>query len=479
MSSTKRLLSRRNILQSAALAALLAPVMRWQDARADLPAAPRRVILIYSACGPMVVSGPASGSETNFTFKDWWKPLEPYKADGIFFSNLSSAGSKIAPGPYNGVSGGHGLGGQCFAGYGTLSDGYASAGETIDQLIGRRLEAENRAGVVRSVVWGLSSNPFGGNVWTSNQGGRPIAITPEPDPSKAWAALFGNFVGNGASDEEKARAAAALAKQKSVLDFVNADCASLKTALGAEGARLLDEHCTTLRSMEQNLSSTLTAGGSCAKPPQPVEQNWENPEVIDAQMDAYIDLMAMSLACELTNVIAFEFASGAIRLASSYGVPSSPLADSGDSGPAHHPWTHQNLTIQPTHDAMRIFMTFYSTQVAKLVGKLKSTLDASGKPLLDSTMVLWLTELGGQDNNTYEGHICTGQPAILFGGGQGTFRTGRFLQGPSQGIDIAGEVEGGRMSAQLLVSLIQYMGFKDVNTVGATGVSGPLTSLYV
>jgi hypothetical protein len=127
---------------------------------------------------------------------------------------------------------------------------------------------------------------------------------------------------------------------------------------------------------------------------------------------------------------------------------------------------------------MRIFMTFYATQVAKLVDKLKNTIDASGKPLLDSTMVLWLTELGGQENNTYEGHICTGQPVVLFGGGQGTFKTGRFLQGPSQGIDITGEAEGGRWMAQVLISLIQYMGLADVNTVGASDARGPLAALY-
>ena len=476
MSTARRLLSRRNLLQSAALAALLAPVVRWRDASADGLTAPRRVILIFSPCGPMTVSGPASGTETNFTFKDWWKPLDPYKADGIFLSNLSSTGSKVVPGANGNPPNGHGLGGQCFAGFGNLpNDQYASAGETIDQVIGKRLEAEKRAGLVRSVLWGLSSNPNGGNVFT---GSGPMPLVPEADPSKAWQALFANFVGQGATDADKARAAAAMARQQSVLDFVNTDCAALRDALGSEGMRLLDDHCTTLRSMEQNLSTTLPNNGACAKPADPGEKNWEDPELIDSQMDAYIDLMAMSLACELTNVIAFEFASGAIRLASSYGVPSSPVADSGDSGPAHHPWTHQNLTIGPTQDAMRIFMTFYATQVAKLVAKLKTTLDGSGKPLLDSTMVLWLTELGGSESNSYEGHICTGQPVVLFGSGPGTFKTGRFLQGPSQGVDLQGEVEGGQWMAKILVALIQYMGLTDVNTVGATGVNGPLESLY-
>jgi len=41
-----------------------------------------------------------------------------------------------------------------------------------------------------------------------------------------------------------------------------------------------------------------------------------------------------------------------------------------------------------------------------------------------------------------------------------------------------GYQEAGRDMARLMVSLVQYMGLTDVNTVGATGVTGPLTSLF-
>src|SRR5262245_3212153 len=117
-----RLLSRRNLLKNAALMALLAPVLRAMDARGGGPTSPRRVILLFQPNGPMVATGPASGSETNFTFHDWWKPLEPHRADGIFFSKLSATGSQIVPGDaaHNGLAEAHGLGGQTFAGYGTV-----------------------------------------------------------------------------------------------------------------------------------------------------------------------------------------------------------------------------------------------------------------------------------------------------------------------------------------------------------------------
>src|SRR5262249_46371726 len=98
--------------------------------------------------------------------------------------------------------------------------------------------------------------------------------------------------------------------------------------------------------------------------------------------------------------------------------------------------------------------------------------------LLDSTMVLWASELGGSPDNT-DFHQTSSVPAVLFGNGQGTIKTGRYIHGkspdlPSSG---AGYVQAGRDMAMLLVSLIQYMGLTDVNTVGSTGVTGPLTLL--
>lgn len=461
-----KLLSRRNLLKSAAVMALVGPVLARREALgAGGATSPRRLILVYSPNGPITAIGPASGTETNFTLHDWWSPLERHRADAIFVSHLSSTGAGQVYGS------GHGLGGQSFSGAGSLDDAYNAAGETIDQTIARRLEAENRAGLARSVAWGLEYGNW--NAFWSEAG---RTISPELNPSNAWAQLFANFMAPSATPEDQARAAAAIARQKSVLDFVDTDCVALRDALGAEGMRLLDEHCTTVRSMEKNLTATLAP--SCTKPNDPSTRDWQNPENIDDHVAAFIDLMATALACELTHVIGFQFGPEAARLqlASSYGVPSSPLADSNDSGPAHHPWTHQPVS-QLMNDAMRIFTQFYSSKVALLIDKLKSTNDASGRPLLDSTAVLWVSELGGSDGGVDGAHVTGNVPAVLFGNGQGTFRTGRYIHGSSTGGD-PGSVEGGREMAQLMVSMLHYMGLNDLDTVGGANANGPFTALY-
>ncbi len=418
----------------------------------------------------MKANGPASGTETDFTLHDWWKPLERHKANGIFMSHTACTGAGTVDG------GGHALGGQTYSGYGAGSGGdqYANNGETIDQVIGKRLEQEGRAGVVRSLVWGNVSNSEAGGTGDAFCAGPGRNIRPETNAKKSWEQLFASFMAPAVDPQSQARAAALLARDKSVLDFVINDCQSLHGALGTEGLRLLDDHCTTLRSMEKNLNSTMVVGGDCRRPDAPADIDWPNPEHRDVQTSSFNDLIATTLACELSHVIAFQIGAQAARnqLPDNYGVPSSPQADSGDSGPAHHPWTHQGDSSQKT-EALRIFTTAYAEQVASLLDKLETTNDARGMPLLDSTMVLWLSELGGSEDNG-DAHITKSVPALLFGNGQGTFKTGRYLHGKSA----QDYEEAGRDNARLLVSLIQYMGLTDVNTVGATGVSGPLASLY-
>lgn len=466
-SPIKRLLSRRNLLRNTALMTLLAPMLRKLDAGAQAAVSPRRVILMFSPNGPMTVTGPASGSESAFTLHDWWKPLERHRDVGTFMSHTAVTGQGLLN------ANGHALGGQTYSGYdgGGNGDQYAQNGETIDQVIGKRLEQEGRAGVMRSLVWGNVSNSQTGGTGDAFSAGPGRGITPETSPAKAWTELFANFAGPDVSPA----AMAVVARDRSVLDFVLADCVALQGTIGSEGTRLLDDHCTTLRTMERNLTGGMPAPGTCARPATPPDVDWGDKEQRDLQTTQFNDLMALTLACEFSHLIAFQIGGQASRnqLPARYGVPSSSVVDSGDSGPAHHPWSHQNDSGEKT-DALRIFTTTYSEQVASLIDKLKSTNDAMGAPLLDSTMVLWLSELGGSENNQ-DPHLTKSVPAILFGNGQGTFKTGRYLRGLSND----DEAEAGRDNARLLVSMIQYMGLTDVNTVGVTNISGPLTSLYV
>jgi Protein of unknown function (DUF1552) len=463
------LTSRRRLFQNAALLAFVSPMLRRLDAVAASPMAPRRVVFLFSPNGPITQAGPASGTQTNFTLHDWWSPLEPVKADGIFMSHMACTGAGTVA-----AGGGHELGGQVFsgAGAGFGGDQYRQNGTTIDQLIGKRLVAEQRAGLVKSVVWGNSGDTGTGNAFALGNGQN---IAPEVDPVRAFNQMFGKFTTPGQTPDA-VRKAKLLARDKSVLDFLNKDCVALKNGLGTEGMALLDEHCTTLRSIEMNLGANLPTTQACTKPNAPSGLPGTIEEGIDAQSTAFTNLIASSFLCELTHVVAYQFGSQSARnrLASSYMVPSSSQVDSGDSGPAHHPWTHQSNTADKER-ALKIFTQFYSSKVAQLVSKLKTTIDSSGKPLLDSTLVVWISELGGDGNR--DAHTTGSLPVMVFGGGQGGFKTGRYLKGTSADGG-TGYKNAGSDTAKVLVAAMQYMGLSDVKTIGTCNVNGPLTSLF-
>ncbi|MDX2054666.1 MAG: DUF1552 domain-containing protein [Polyangiaceae bacterium] len=474
-SRTSSHISRRSLVANTALSALLAPVLRQRDAWGS-ELSPRRVIFIFSPNGPMMASGPVSGTEHKFKFHEWWGPLARHRAEGIFFSHMAATGQGVVKGN------GHGLGGQVFSGYGAGFGGnqYANMGETVDQVIGRRLEAENRAGLVRSLVWGLAGTSQAGGTGEGFCAAPGRNISPEANPKRAFAQIFGRFM-DPSGKVSLSAAEASITRDRSVLDFLARDCAKVQSELGTEASHLLDDHCTTLRSMERNLVSGFLdnpALNACQKPRQPAERDWGKPEHIEPQMAAFNELISTVLACELSHVIAFQFAGQAARnrLPEHYKVPSSAKVDSGDSGPAHHPWTHNDPSAERTV-ALRIFTRFYATQVASLLDKLKATRDAHGKPLLDSTLVVWASELGGNEN-TRDPHETGSLPVMLFGSGQGTFKTGRYLQGKSVDTRPAGLRAAGEDMARLLVSAVQYMGLPDVKTVGATMVDGPLSELY-
>lgn len=467
-----QLLSRRNMLRHAALGALLVPVIRLRELQAA--PAPRRVIFIFNGNGPHEVAGPASGTSgtSNFTMHDWWKPLDRHRADGIFISHMAVTGTGQVPGNA------HGLGGSMFSGYGAKD--YTNLGQTVDQVIAKRLEAARRHGAVRSVVWGLASGATG----TAFSAGPSMDIQAELNPQNAWRSLFSQFVPPALGPNA---AAALLARKKSVLDFVSQDCKAFGDALGAEGQRLLEEHCTRVRSMELALNQQQAPATSmCSKPNDPGAKTWTDPENVDVQMDAFIDLISKSLSCELTHVVAFQLSGQAARnrIASRYGVPASDVESSPDDvGPAHHPWTHNGGRTTERNKALRIFTTFYADKVALLIDKLKSTVDISGKPLLDSTMVVWLSELGGNPSNL-DAHNTGSSPAVIFGNGQGTFKTGRYIRGKSaetmyeDWTPQGNNIESGRDMAKILVSMIHYMGFTDINTVGEANANGPFMPLY-
>lgn len=448
------LLTRRGLLRGAGALTVAPFLERW--AAAQPSSAPiRRVVVIFSPNGPQFERGPTEGTEHSFTLHDWWSPLERHKSKGLFFRNVHQAGV-----PFGEVdSYGHQSGG-CGALTARTTEGTRTGtGPSIDQFIAQQLQQRGVVTPQRSLLMGLYDR--GGPPWFE-AAGEPVQ--PLHNPYRVLDALAPSFGSTGPS-----AAQALLQKRHFVLDPLAEDCRRLRQRLSGQGRAMLDAHCGNIESLEASVAEALTPGRSCQAPAGPIaslpdDANWNDRESRDAAMRAFIELTALSFACDITRVVGIGFGRQASRFAipERYGVPSSGRVDSGDSGPQMHAWTHQAARRDEARGALRIFYHWFSNQVAQLLDALESTTDIDGRPLMETTLVLWTSEFG-QGGSHHNGNV----PVMLFGHGDGRFQTGRHF-----------EAEGAREDKalvlhQLFVSMIRYMGLSDVDTFGNAG-RGPL-----
>ena len=99
---------------------------------------------------------------------------------------------------------------------------------------------------------------------------------------------------------------------------------------------------------------------------------------------------------------------------------------SGRSGIAgvtqgHHTVSHHSDNAAYP-DAYRKISRWYAEQFAYFLGKMKTTMDASGKPLLASSLIVF-----GSDIHDGNEHGHTKLPIIVAGQGNGTVTTNRII----------------------------------------------------
>lgn len=462
--------SRRRLIQQMGAWPLLWPVVRARRAHAQGEGtAPKRVVVIFNNNGPIMETGPATGNgETSFEVHDWWGPLARHKADGNFFVGFHQAGVPF---------GEHNEWGHQSAGTGALTARTTektnnATGPSLDQFIGQELQ---KAGIVtpkRSLLWGLEGGTGNWGPWYE-AAGKPVS--PETNPYRALADIAPALGQRGGTPQIDRR----LLRKHFVLDAIYKDCKAMVQSLGAEGKALLDFHCGNLESLERSVRTTLAQQPAstldCSAPEKPnttlaQNANFTQAENRDQAARAFAHLIPLAFACDITRVIGIGFGNTASRFAlpASYNVPSAAQVDSGDSGPQHHAWTHTYNEGEDKRRALRTFTRWYSEQVATIVDLLKSTPDADGKPLLESTLVLWTCELGASPFNRLEPHPNEAIPVVTFGSSRGAFRTGRMLKAPDpRNRDSALTLH------QLFVSVIRHAGLTNISSFGNRG-SGPL-----
>lgn len=469
---------RRRFLQAAGLTTggLFLPSLFSSRAHAQ-SAPPRRLVIFFSELGftrsefEMRIPGlPVSGTEdwsfdltgmAEGEFSKVLAPLHRHRQSLIALENLSAP---IAMLDHHGDAHAQGFCAQLTGNKARSTDGFTSHATTpsLDQIVARALREQD------PLLTDLTSLTFapstGGSApgqfghwpfYTVAPDGSAQKVPAEDQPQQAFNRLFPNA--NGTPTPVGAA-------QSSVLERLAARYTRVADRLSVEDRQKLSAH----RDMIVDFERRLTMAAQCPAPnigTAPPIQNWSQdwPALYQWRVDAFMQLMAMSMSCGLTRVSTFNFTV-------------QPPEIFGRTGDVHHDFSHPSAvdwTSDGVHDPvvaveyMSDKMRWELERVASFVDTLKALPEGNGS-VFDNTIVYYLNEI------SHGGHGHTGYTATILDG-TGTFATGRYVYSgnrwPMPMAQWSEEVPIGAPNNRVLVALARAVGV-DIDAVGATSYPG-------
>jgi hypothetical protein len=278
--------------------------------------------------------------------------------------------------------------------------GWAS-GISIDQEIKNYLQRDPASRTrFGSLEFGVMV-PDRADTWTRMvYAGPNKPIAPLDDPYQMFAKLYGR-----AKDQESLR---------SILDDLQDDLRKVKEKVSADDRRLLDEHATFVREMEQELKGSNTQAVGHAVPelePGVKGENDNIPRIGKMQ----IDLLVNSFAADFARVATLQF-TNSVGGARMHWIKVNE---------GHHELSHKPDSDRESQDKLTRINKWWCEQLAYLARRLAQTPEpGGGGSLLDNTLLVWTNELGKGNSHTLDNI-----PFVLVGNGL-DFRMGRSLRYP-------------------------------------------------
>lgn len=359
----------------------------------------QRIVFMFSPNGIVPKNFWPDEVGENFTFKEILTPLTPFKDKTLILKGISD---KI-----RGDGDGHMRGMSCLLtgielfpgniqGGSDTPAGWAK-GPSIDQELKNFLQKDEATRTrFGSLEFGVMV-PERADPWTRwSYAGANKPVAPIDDPYQMFNKLYG-----------KAKDQKALA---SVLDDLKDDLKKISAAVGPADRRLLEEHATFVREMEQELKEQEAAAGHKVPPIEPgVRKDNDNmPQLSKVQ----IDLMVNAFAADFMRVASIQYTNsvGGARM-KWLGVTE-----------GHHGLSHQCGDAKVDVDLTKI-NKWFCEQLAYLCKRLSETPEPGGEGnMLDNTTIVWTNELGEGKSHTLDNI-----PFVLVGGGLG-FKMGRSLK---------------------------------------------------
>ncbi|BCE00369.1 DUF1552 domain-containing protein [Marinicellulosiphila megalodicopiae] len=328
-----------------------------------------RAIFVYIPDG----APPGSYTFNNGVLGSTASPLESVKENVVLFSDCTS--TTFGHGNTTGAMGG-------------------DSGQTIDIELENALGGASPFSIIRT---GVECN--------TGQGLMSYSQSFVENPQSVFERLFGGTAPEGP----------ALQAAKNVLDRNRAEIAAIKSKLGSFERKRLEEHEAAINALEIRLTPEPIAGcddfaSTWAPYTDPLTNNFTK------MTDLHSDLITEAFRCNMTNFACLQMGTHqAEHLA----------ADSGHNG-SYHDSIHGDIAEgKPKY---HLFRKYHTERLAYLIKSLKDTTDparSDGGSLLDSTIVLQVTDMGNGD-----AHDGVNMPFTLASGKH--MNGGRYVAGATK-----------------------------------------------
>ena len=395
--------NRRDFLKTLGVSAAALPFLANLPSLAFANQAKRkqRLVIMFSPNGITPKTFWPTEYGADFAFAESLTPLEPFKKQTLLLNGVSDriggdgdnhmrgigcllTGTELFPGNIQGGS--------------HTPAGWAK-GHSIDQEIKTFLQKDaatrTRFG---SLEFGVMV-PKQADTWTRMvyaAANKPI--TPIDDPYAMLNKLYGRT-----KDRELLA---------SVMDDLNGDLKKVRDAVSVEDRRLLDEHATFVREMEQELKAAKTDALDHAVPqldPGVKQENDRIPQISTMQ----IDLMVNAFAADMSRVATLQYTNSVGQAKMRWlGIDEN-----------HHELSHEPDSNAKAQEKLTKINKWFAEQLAYLAKRLRDTPEpGGGGSLLDNTLIVWTNELG-QGNS----HTMDNVPFVLVGNGL-DFQMGRAVK---------------------------------------------------
>ena len=414
---TKKHMSRRTVLRGAG-ATLALPLLD-----AMIPAG---VALAQTAANPkprfvgcFVPHGMAPGYwvpekegalDASFPFN--WKSLEPFRDHTVILSGLHSRSAEPPPGA-TGADHWVAAAFMCASKPRKTAGADVYAGTTIDQMIAKKIGAENLMPSMQLAVEdpGANSSNCGEGYsctytntisWSSPTDPLPMELNPQ--------VVFERMFGDGSTPELRAKRRK---RDGSILDSLTGSLSRLRNESSPSDRLRLDTYTENVREIERRLQIAMKA--SSVAPPE-MQVPVGVPQTFDEHIKLQFDLLALAFQADITRVGTLLFA----RDLTGRTYPDSEAPTAGFHGASHHGEDPRRIA------ELSKINQYHVKMLAHLVDNLAKTQDGDGT-LLDHSLVLYGSNMGNSNQ-----HVHYDVPHVLIGGLNGKLKGGRHIAYPTR-----------------------------------------------